>query len=49
MAVLIALLLLAAVVGIGGLIKGLFWLVSVGVILFVVILAIGISRVRTST
>lgn len=49
MAVLVALLLLAAIVGIGGLIKGLFWLVSVGVILFIVILAIGVSRVRTSS
>lgn len=48
MAVLVVLVLIALVVGIGGLIKGLLWLAIVGFILLLIGLAFGISRTRSS-
>ena len=49
MVVLLALIVLALIFGVGGLIQGLFWLVAVGVILLLVGLAFGLSRFRTTT
>ncbi len=49
MLVVIALVVIALMVGIGGLIKGLFWLLSIGVILLLVGLALGVSKLRSSS
>jgi len=49
MAVLLALIILALIFGIGGLIKGLFWLFAVGFILLIVGIAFGVSRLRTTS
>ncbi len=48
MIVLVLLVLAAAVVGIGGLIQGIFWLASVGIILFVVAIAFLVGQMRSS-
>jgi len=49
MVLLVALIILALIFGIGGLIQGLFWLVAVGLILLLVGIAFGVSRLRTSS
>ncbi|MEO6123205.1 MAG: hypothetical protein ABIR32_05810 [Ilumatobacteraceae bacterium] len=43
MTIVLALIVLALIVGVGGLIKGLFWLISIGVILLLVGIALAIS------
>ncbi len=48
MIVLVLLVLAAAIVGIGGLIQGIFWLTSVGIILFVVAIAFLVGQMRSS-
>ena len=48
MPVVIALVVIALIVGIGGLIQGLFWLLAVGIILMLVGLALGASRFKSS-
>lgn len=48
MAVVLALVVLALIVGIGGIIQGLFWLISVGFILLLIGIALLISRTRST-
>ncbi|MCU1396587.1 MAG: hypothetical protein JWM34_5015 [Ilumatobacteraceae bacterium] len=48
MALLLALVVIALIVGVGGLIKGLLWLTAVGIIFLIVGVAFGVSRLRSS-
>ena len=48
MVVLIVLLLIAAAVGIGGLIKGLLWLALIGLVLLVLSAVFGVRALRSS-
>jgi len=49
MAIVLALIVLALIVGVGGVIKGLFWLISVGVILLLVGIALAVSTTRKTS
>ncbi|HRE03886.1 MAG TPA: hypothetical protein PLV68_21500 [Ilumatobacteraceae bacterium] len=48
MAIVIAFIVLALIFGVGGLVKGLFWLASIGLILLLVAIALAISTTRRS-
>lgn len=49
MAIVLALIVVALIVGIGGIIKGLFWLISIGLILLLVGIALAVSTTRKSS